>query len=278
VRARPRRQGIGIVAAFATCLAGCFAAPSRPGNAPWDARIDGSPGNAPVAHKLASAWYASNTQSSGMTTTQYSVSIGNVPDGDLILFIANIDNGGTSVWALPTPMFHQITQSYITGDGQTLFAAWTIANNEPTTYTQPYGPGIASADATITVLDITGADPASPIIAGPPSIGGSGEDPVVMSSPGVTTAAPNSLLIFAGGADWLAQSSTATFTPPSGFDVIDAFGDEGTPSFEWTTQLVASAIQASPGPTGTHTAMMSSSPARAGTPWALDLAIKPAPR
>jgi hypothetical protein len=269
---------LGLVAVVAASVTGCLSKPDRPSLGATDAGGDGSSVDAAVMlvpRKIATAYFSSTGFSSnGMSATQYAVPTAGIQNGDLILFIANIDNGSTTVWPLPSASFHQIAQRYFGSDGQTYVASWKIANGEPTVYTGTYGQGIGSAAAAITLIAIAGADPVNPINASAVENGTSGEMPVVSVSSGVTTTVPDALLIWAGGADWLGQNATATFATPDGYTKLAAFGDNGDSNFAWTTLMIASRTQASPGATGTVSGTTTST--LNGIPWGMMLAIAPA--
>lgn len=255
--------------------AGCFFEPAKPA-ATGDARHDGPTGPAPVVRKIASAWYASEDQpSSGMSASGYSIPTTGINNGDLVLFIGNIDNGNNSTWQLPTPQFHQLAQVNYGSDGQTFFAAWTIANNELPTYAKSYIGSLNSAASAITLLAVTGADPTTPIEAAPYTISATYQAPVILASDGVTTTAPDSLVIFAGGADWGGPDQTAAFMPPPGYDVLDAFSDRGGITFQWTTLLVAHKVVHAVGATGAEMGSITAN--STGAPWTIEIAIAPAP-
>ena len=271
----------GLLAVAALVATGCFVEPHKPAataDAPLvDTPADGTAAAAPVARKIASAWYsAETTPSAGMSANGYSVPTAGINNGDLVLFIANIDNGSNTTWPLPTASFHQIEQINYGGDGQTFFAAWAIANNEPAAYAQSYSGSLNSASAAVTLLAVTGADPTHPIETDMPKLGANSA-PVVLASDGVTTTLPSSLVIFAGGADWATPDETATFTPPAGYDVLDEISDKGGLTFQWTLQLVASKVIPAAGATGSLSGSIATAPNVSGAPWTLTIAIAPAP-
>jgi hypothetical protein len=266
------------LAALTLLASGCFLEPTKPA-ATADAQHDGPTGPAPVVRKIASAWYSSEAQpSAGMTGTSFSIPTTGINNGDLVLFIGNVDNGNNTTWPLPTPQFHQLVQVNYGTDGQTFFAAWTIANNEPTVYAKPYVGPLGSGASTITLLAVTGADPTTPIVASPYKISAVYDDPAVLASDGVTTTAPDSLVIFAGGADWAGPDQTATFMQPPGYDVLDAFSDRGGLTYQWTTQLVADRVVHAVGPTGTEMGSIMATQSAGGAPWTVEIAVAPAPR
>ena len=263
---------------------GCFFEPSRPGAATdanrdgnADAAKDGAPDTSPVAHKLADAYYSSQGVSNGMTQTSYSVAIPTIPDGELVLFLANVDNGSNSVWVLP-PGFHQLHQIRFGNDGQTFIAGWKIASGETSPYAETYGNGIVSGNAVITIIGVTGADATTPIENSAYTLGTDNQQsPAMLGTNGVATTRPDSLLIFAGGVDWDQPDplANATFTEPPGFTVLDELSDSGGVSFDWTTLMVSSMEVAAAGPAVAKTATVASNPVRPGTPWTVEIAIAP---
>lgn len=264
---------------------GCFIKPDAPAasadashDSPAGSDASGSgSGSAPVARKISEAYYSGGGASSGMSQAGYSVTSSGITDGELVLFIANIDNGSSTVWMLP-PGFHQLHQINYGNDGQTFVVGWKIADHEVSPYAESYGAGINSGHAVITVLAVTGADP-----AGPTSTYTLGtnqtQSPATVPSQGVATTAPSSLVIFAGGVDWDQPdvASTATFTEPAGFSTLEELSDRGGVTFDWTTLMVSSLVVPAVTPATPHMASIASSPQRVGIPWTVELAIAPAP-
>lgn len=271
----------------AIALPGCFFEPSRPGaasdanrdgNGSSDAPKDGSPDTTPVAHKIADAYYSPQGVSNGMTQSGYSVAIPTIPDGDLVLFFANVDNGSNTVWMLP-PGFHQLHQIRFGNDGQTFVAGWKIASGETSPYAEAYGSGIVSGNAVITIIDVTGADATTPIETSAYTLGTDNQQsPAMLGTNGVATTRADTLLVFAGGVDWDQPDplANATFTEPPGFTVLDELSDSGGVTFDWTTLMVSSMEVAVAGPAVAKTATVASSPVRPGTPWTVEIAIAPA--
>lgn len=224
--------------------------------------------------------YGGNTYSSsgGMSKTGFEVPTTGVVNGDLLLFIANIDNGSNSLWPVPIATgFTELTQHFFGSDGQTFTVSWKIANNEPSKYTGTYGPGIASGSSTITLLAISGAHPTNPIDMFQETYGAtSAQNPVIPTSPGVTTTKTNTLLVFAAGADWLNQTGSNTFVLPPGFTQLAAFGDHGNSQWDWTSQMIGTKPMPAAGATGTLSGELDAATIN-GYPWAVVVAIAPAP-
>lgn len=220
-----------------------------------------------------------------MAQNRYAISTTGIADGDLVVFIANIDNGSNDLWMLP-PGFTKLYQLFYNGgDGQTFVAGYKIvghATDEGLSYTEPYGPGVASGCAVVMVIAITGYDPTNPFDDTTMTAGVTADNPVVLRSQ-VTTTRPNDRLILAGGADWLsgygsnAQSGNTSFDPPTNFDLVDGISDSGGAGFTWTSQLIATRVAATAGPTGLEDGHMLAMPQITGTPWTIELAIAPAP-
>jgi len=188
----------------------------------------------------------------GMTKTAFEVPTAGIVDGDLVLFIANIDNGSNTLWPDPiAPGFTQIAQSYFGSDGQTFVVSWKIANNEPPKYTGIYGSGNGSGSAVIALIAVSGASSVMPVDNSLATFSSAaGMSPVVGSATGFSTTAANCTLILAGGVDWLGQGGTNTFTLPNGFTKLSQLGDHGTMAWDWTSQQVAWSTQAAAGATG----------------------------
>jgi hypothetical protein len=192
-----------------------------------------------------------------MSKTGYGILSADVNPGDLVLFIANVDNGSVDFWNLPTG-FTKIVQRFYGADGQTYVAAWKIAGaSEPQYYTGTYKVGVSSsAAATISLLAVTGYDPQDPIEIALPTDHQAPTDPAVIDSAGIRTTKDNSLVIFAAGADWNPENGTSSVVLPSGFQQLTSFGDRDT-HWDWTNQVVAYRERATAGDTGPLTGTLS---------------------
>jgi hypothetical protein len=213
--------------------------------------------------------------SPGMSLDGYQISTAGIEDGDLVLFIANVDNGSDSVWPDPVaPGFTQLYQSFYNGgDGQTYVVDWKIADHEPATYAGQYGQGKGSSAATIALIAVTGYLDAAPINASAAAneLGQEGAAPATATSDGVNTSVPNTTLIWAYGSDWLGSPGNNTFAPPAGFTELVAFGDHGGNGWDWTSQEVSYRANPSSGPTGTISGTLMGS--QKSTPWEVLIAI-----
>ena len=211
----------------------------------------------PTPRLVAQAWfsnYSGTTYAStaGMSKTGFEISTAGIVDGDLVLFIGSIDNGSNTVWPDPlAPGFTQIAQAYYGSDGQTFVVAYKIASGEPPKYTGTYGSGIGSASSTIALIAVSGASSVMPINDSLASFSSAAAmSPVIGGSTGLVTTAANCTLVLAGGVDWSLQTGTNTFTLPSGFTSLSQLGDNGTLAWDWTSQAVSWATQATAGATG----------------------------
>ena len=270
--------------AIAALGPGCLIKPDRvalDSDGGVDAAPDGS-STTLVPRVIANAYFASGfTPSPGMTALGYAVPTTGVNNGDLLLFIANVDNGSQTVWpGAVGPGFHQLVQQYFGSDGQTVDVSWKIADNEPAAYTGSYGAGVGSSAATITLLAIAGADPTNPIHAFVPELAPSPTTPVAALSPGVTTTVPGCTLIYAAGADWLQQTGAYAAMLPADLTELASFGDVGGAAFDWTTQVVAyrglPAIGGSAPIAATLVGTHNMTPV-AGHAWTVAIAVAPAP-
>lgn len=279
------------LALSAALFTACFSEPPRPHASPTDAGPDGTgsgsgsgSGAAPAVRLIHHAYWCGASGSPGMTQQAYAISTTGIADGDLVLFIANIDNGTNDTWQLPTG-FTQLYQAFYNGgDGQTFVAGYKIVDSaagEGLSYVESYGPGVASGCAVVMVLAVTGYDRAQPFDNTTMTVGVTADNPVVLRGQ-LTTTQPNDRLVLAGGADWLtgkgsnAVDGNTTFEPPPGFDLVDGIADSGGLAFTWTSQLVATRIAPTAGNTGAEDAHMLSTPSITGTPWTVELAIAPA--
>jgi hypothetical protein len=234
----------------------------------------------PVPRLIAQAWYSDfsgTTYAStvGMTKTQFEVPTAGIVDGDLVVFIANIDNGSNTLWPDPiAPGFTQIAQAYYGSDGQTFVAAYKIAHNEPPKYTGTYGQGNGSGSSVIALIAVSGANSAKPVDNSLASFSSApGMTPVDGGSTGFVTTAANCTLLLAGGVDWLGAGGTNTFTLPGGFTSLSQLGDHGTAAWDWTSQQVSWSTQPLAGATGAvHWSAMGS---QNGQSWTVLIAVAP---
>jgi hypothetical protein len=235
---------------------------------------------APTPRLIANAWFSDfsgTTYAStvGMTKTQFEVPTAGIVDGDLVLFIANIDNGSNTLWPDPiAPGFTQIAQAFYGSDGQTFVVAYKIAHSEPPKYTGTYGAGNGSGSSVIALIAVSGARSAMPIDNSLASFSSAaGTSPVLGSSNGFVTTTANCTLVLAGGVDWLGQNGTNTFTLPSGFTSLSQLGDHGTAAWDWTSQQVSWSTQPTAGATGTVN--WSAMGSQNGQSWTVLIAVAP---
>jgi hypothetical protein len=215
--------------------------------------------------------------SPNMTGTSYSLASSGVVEGDLLLIIGNIDNGPT---VSPPDGFQPIMHHFFGEDGQTYFAFSKVATgNQPAAYSCTYT-NYTSGGATFVLLAIHGANPDTSNfrIENDPCTSSCGSPQVPAPSSGVTTTAPGSLVVYAAGADWRGQSSTAGFMMPSGFTQLAAFGDKGNGDYWWSTEMVGWELAPTTGPTGTISGTLTDISGNNvfGSFWSFVIAIAPA--
>ena len=211
----------------------------------------------PTPRLVAQAWFSDfsgTTYAStvGMTKNGFEIPTAGIVDGDLVLFIASIDNGSNTVWPNPiAPGFTQIAQAFYGSDGQTFVVAYKIADGEPPKYTGTYGSGIGSGSSALALIAVSGANQVMPIDNSLATFSSAaGMSPVDGSSTGFVTTAANCTLVLAGGVDWLGAGGSNTFTLPNGFTSLSQLGDRGNLTWDWTSQQVSWATQPSAGATG----------------------------
>jgi hypothetical protein len=180
------------------------------------------------------------------------------------------------LWPNPiAPGFTQVAQNFYGSDGQTFVVAYKVASAEPAKYTGIYGSGNGSGSATITLVAFSGASTVMPVDNGKATFStAAGMNPVQGTSPGFDTSVPNCTLLLASGVDWLGQGGTNTFSLPNGFTSLAQLGDHGLDlNWDWTSQQVSYATQATAGPTGTIN--WSAQGSQSGQAWTVLLAIAP---
>lgn len=234
----------------------------------------------PKPRLIANAWFSNFSATTyastvGMTKTQFEVPTAGIVDGDLVLFIANIDNGSNTLWPDPiAPGFTQIAQAFYGSDGQTFVVAYKIAQGEPPKYTGTYGSGNGSGSSVIALIAVSGARTAMPIDNSLASFSSAaGMSPVLGSTNGFVTTTANCTLVLAGGVDWLGASGTNTFTLPNGFTSLSQLGDHGTAAWDWTSQQVSWSTQPAAGATGTVN--WSAMGSQNGQSWTVLVAVAP---
>ncbi len=214
--------------------------------------------------------------SAGMSISGFEISTSGVVNGDLLLIIASIDNGSDTLWPNPIASgFTQLYQKVYGNDGETFMISWKIANNEPVQYNGVYGPGIISGSAAITLLAISGANNSTPINATNFHYDvGVDTAPVVSTSTGVTTTVNNCTIIYASGVDWVNTPGSSVFTQPAGYSMITHLGDNGTDSWDWTSQQVSYLKKPTSGATGALSSIDSAG-VSVGIGWSAVIAIAP---
>jgi hypothetical protein len=245
-------------------------------------RSDADTAAAPMVRFVNKAWWTNYNgtlyeSSTGMSHDGMAISTSGVQNGDLLLFIASIDNGSDTLWPL-LPGFTQLVQHEYGLDGETYVAQWKIANNEPSEYTGAYGPGLNSGSSALMLIDITNVNPSTPIdVFTSGDDPGSGTRPIVYgTSPGVTTTRAHDLVLYAAGVDWRGTPGSNTYTPPSGFTEVAVLGDHGTDGdWDWTSQQVASEVLDIPAATGTLTGSFTEDQTYTSQAWTVVIAISP---
>jgi hypothetical protein len=234
----------------------------------------------PTPRLIAEAYFSNFSgvtyaSTAGMTKTQFEVPTAGIADGDLVLFIANIDNGSDTLWPDPiAPGFTQIAQSFYGSDGQTFVVSYKIAHSEPPKYTGTYGQGNGSGSSVIALIAVSGARTVMPIDNSLASFSSApGMTPVNGGSNGFVTTTANCTLVLAGGVDWLGQGGTNTFMLPGGFTKLSQLGDHGTAAWDWTSQQVAWSTQQAAGATGAVN--WSAMGSQNGQSWTVLLAVAP---
>jgi hypothetical protein len=234
-------------AAVLLVLAGCFTKPGAPGDG--DGSVGGGP--APVARLLHKANFSNFGNTPGTTHDGFTISTSGIVDGELLLFIAQIDNGTTRTWPL-IDGFTQLSQdSYGMHDTQTSVIEMKIADHEPSEYVGTYKDiGTMNSGASIvTLLAVSGADPMTPIADTDIFVDIDYFDTARGKVSGVVTTRPDSTLIYVNSGDWLSMGSgQGFFVEPPGFTKILEMGDHGDNSFDWGTMEISSMAEHAVGP------------------------------
>lgn len=235
-------------------MTGCVSIPPYQGTT-QDASPDAATPS-PLAIRMISHAYHDTVGmgTAGMSATGYAIPTTGIVDGDLILFIGNIDNGDENFYLLP-PGFTAVANHTYGPDVQSYVVAWKIAAGEPAVYANNYRTDHTSSAGLVSLLAVTGYDPQNPINASLKWDYPAYTDPVDNSNPGITTTVNDSLLVFVEGADWNPSNGTNTVTLPTDFTMLESFGDRNT-SWEWSSQTISTKTQALAGPTGGLTSMM----------------------
>ena len=199
----PRLVTVGQALLVVAGTSGCFSRPPPPAVTDATESTDGASDPLPLRPRLiANAYYADNAgnphASAGMTKDHFEVPTVGIHPGDLVLFIASVDNGAPGMWPVRDAAFTEIAQQFYNGD-QTFVVAWRIATAaETATYGGNYTSTGGSGAATISLVAVSGVDPIAPIngvalnTGVPPTI-----SPVVGAVPDVALTAPGCTLIYA---------------------------------------------------------------------------------
>jgi hypothetical protein len=243
-----------------------------------DAAVDLAPdlaGVPPTPRLISTAWFSGTGNSAGMSHSGYSIATSGVADGDLLLLIANVDNGSASLWPNPmAPGFTQLVQTFFGSDGQTYVVDWKIASGEPATYTGTYQTGVGSSAAVMALIAVGNANAAMPINTfATGNAGTTASMPTTASSPGVTTTVPNCTILYAAGSDWLSSPGSNSFTLPAGYTSLMEGGDHGDNNWDWTSQMVGWKTQPAAGMSGTISGTLTSG--INGIGWTVVIAVAP---
>jgi hypothetical protein len=284
-------------------LPACLLKPSPPGNGVDDANRAGDGGSGGsgsgsdgsgsgsdgsgvmkmVPRVIANAYYSEGlAHSSGMTGSGYSISTAGIIDGDVVLLIANIDNGINDDFELPGPNFTRLFDYKYGADGQTYFAAYAIAHDEGAVYTGAYTQTGGSQNAAMTLLAIAGADTSNPINYFNDHLGSNAvQSPIAEVTGGSdATTTDSCVVVVAAGADWEnSAGGTVVEEVSSEVMLLAELTDEGNLStnLEWTSQTVGWFPQPTAGPLGSNSIKLVSGSAEMGQPWGIVIAVAPAP-
>jgi hypothetical protein len=176
-----------------------------------------------------------------MSRTNWEISTSGVVNGDLLIVVANIDNGSNTLWPNPFATgFTQLYQKFYGNDGQTLQISYKIANNEPASYSGTYVTPSVSYSSVISLIAISGANQMTPIHTSniDHATGANKSSPITATSTGVTTTVPNCTLVFVSSIDWMETIATSSFTTPAGFTPLVQTGDRGTSTWDWTSTQI----------------------------------------
>ena len=269
---------------YLALLSGCFIKPNRVdpgdggggddgnGSGIHDAAVDARPNPMFKPTVVANVHYSdtSATGSNGAGFYYIPVPPNSIHEGDLLLIIGNVDNGPQ--WNLPDASWHQERNVFFGGDGQTFVVfSKTATATEPDHYAQNIM-AVSSGAFTATLLDI----PKAGAFVVQHRTASTSENPVHNTADPVTISAPNTMVIFAAGADWLSSTNTFSTAPPTDYTPLASFGDRDNQDFWWTTQQIAYAYYPTPQTTPTLTGT-STSQNISGQSWAVTIAIEPAP-
>jgi hypothetical protein len=236
-----------------------------------------------VPRVIANAYYSEGVaNSSGMSGSGYSIPTTGILDGDLVILIANIDNGINDDFALPGSNFMKLFDAKYGADGQTYFAAYGVAHNVGAVYTGAYVQTGGSQNAAMTLLAIAGADTSNPINYFKDHLGSDAVQSPDAEVTGETdaTTTNNCVAVVAAGADWEnSAGGTVVEELPSELMLLAELTDEGNlkTQMEWTSQTVGWFPQPTAGLLGSNSISLVTGSAEMGQPWGIVIAVAPAP-
>lgn len=280
--------------ALALVLSGCLIKPNRvAGDAGSDKPVDGTTagsgddsgvgGNAHInAHVLSTAFFGVNSGSSPhVSATTWELATPNLMQDELAIIVGNVD-GDVMLTNIP-PGFALVAERHFgPPPGQTYFAfaGFADANGAPFSggYTSPTSGYMAMALVAVHGATMT-APPVAAIMNDPCTTGCAATAAlnVKLNAPEVITIADDSLLLFAGGADWLAGGQL-TMQSPGAMSPILQITDEGTATtlgFSKTSLMLAVGTQATAGTSDDFSGAMTTTGAMGGLPWTMLVGVAP---
>jgi hypothetical protein len=229
------------IAGLLVLMTGCFAKPGPPG---------GGASGAPVPRLLHTSNFWQSGHSPGTTYDAFTIDTTGVVDGDLLLFVASIDNGSSTTWPL-LPGFTQVAQHGYGTDLQSNVIEAKIAAGEPSEYSGTYqnivaGPSHASI---LALIAVSGVDAQMPIETSMVHIDSDYFDSARGTVSGLDTTQDDTTLIYVNSGDWLSMlRGDATFHEPPGFTKLVELGDHGDAKLESSTLMISYANQRDVGP------------------------------
>jgi hypothetical protein len=195
-----------------------------------------------------SSYATPGVRSFSTSTTATVAKPASVVAGDLLVLVYAADDGNISAMTLPAGFTEISATTNGVGLGHLKIGTKTATASEPTSYTVG---ATAGASYRVDMFSVQDADVAvAPVVATVQTPSSS----TTHTAPSVTAAGPNDLLMSIASVEYAVNSSTVSWTAPSGMTEMTDSTDG------WITTTVARQALASSGATGTRTFSLANSP------------------
>lgn len=278
--------------ALALVVTGCLIKPNRVagdagGEMPTDSATgsddSGIGGNEKINARVVDvAFFGQNAGSSqGITAAKWQLATTSLMPDELAIVVGNVD-GDVMLTNIP-PGFALIAERHFgPSPGQTYFAFAGFADTNGSPLNGGYS-ATTSGYMAMALVAVHGATMTAPPVAAITNDSCTANctalalSNVKLNAPEVITIADNSLLLFAGGADWLTPGHLTMQSPGEMTRLLEAT-DQGTATtfaFSKSSLMLAAGLQPVAGTSTDYSGAMSSDVTTGGLPWTMLVAVAP---